>query len=1011
MCKRFLVWLTVVTSWLLNYAQNPSNTQNLPNFEFIQNFGQWHPAIRYKAQIPYGEIYLESTGITYKLTNAEDYNRIQQWKHDNAATPNNEQARQHAVRLQFENTSYSPKLVGKYAQAHYYNYFLGSERKNWKSKIHPVSEVVYQNVYPNIDYEISGQTNLKYQWVIHQPSRSKIDQIAIRVLGADAVSIENEQLIIETSAGNIIDDAPIAYQIINGQKHEIRCKFVLKNSLIRFQIISDYLPDVDLIIDPKLIFSTYSGSKGDNFGFTATYDEKGNLYAGGIVDNESGEYPVTLGALDLSWNGGVGLAPAGLPSDISISKYDSAGSQLLWATYLGGEGDEYPHSLVVDKAGNLIVYGTTYSSNYPHTKDCFDSTHSGGTDIIVSKFSEDGTILIGSTFIGGTANDGLNQSSVLKHNYADDYRGDIITDDDNNIYVATCTLSDNLPTKDSIQANKSSSSDGYIFELTPDCKELLWGTYLGGSGSDALYSIKLDASGNIYVGGGTTSNNLPSTPDVLAPARLGGADGIIAIFNKADKTLKKLSYYGTSNYDQIYFIDIDKEGRVYASGQTEGNITKTTGTYGENGKGQFIMRTDSILKNLEFETTFGNTEGAINLAPSAFLVDVCDHIYFSGWGSSVDPGQNPGSSINMPVTSDAYQQTTDGNDFYIIVLDKDAAGLLYATYFGGSETDDHVDGGTSRFDKKGVMYQSVCSSCPPSATGQQTQVSDFPTTPNAVFTTNPSIRCSNASFKIDLQIKTAVIADFVATPSIGCGPLDVSFTNRSTLGDSLIWDFGDGDTSTALNPKHTYEKPGSYTVRLTVIDSNSCNISDVHERIILVFEGGESKINAEYDPCTDLLTLENNSINASNYLWDFGDGNTSIEELPSHTYKDSGTYTIKLTINKGSYCESVDSITLAINNQANPEIVLYNVFTPNDDGINDCFRMDGKNLGCASYELKIFNRWGEKVFETDDANECWNGRVFNTYQILPEGTYFYILNLGGETLQKDTYSGIVELIR
>ncbi|MEY2925276.1 MAG: hypothetical protein RLZZ337_1826, partial [Bacteroidota bacterium] len=225
MCKRFLVWLTVVTSWLLNYAQNPSNTQNLPNFEFIQNFGQWHPAIRYKAQIPYGEIYLESTGITYKLTNAEDYNRIQQWKHDNAATPNNEQARQHAVRLQFENTSYSPKLVGKYAQAHYYNYFLGSERKNWKSKIHPVSEVVYQNVYPNIDYEISGQTNLKYQWVIHQPSQSKIDQIAIRVLGADAVSIENEQLIIETSAGNIIDDAPIAYQIINGQKHEIRCKF------------------------------------------------------------------------------------------------------------------------------------------------------------------------------------------------------------------------------------------------------------------------------------------------------------------------------------------------------------------------------------------------------------------------------------------------------------------------------------------------------------------------------------------------------------------------------------------------------------------------------------------------------------------------------------------------------------------------------------------------------------------------------------------------------------------
>ena len=155
---------------------------------------------------------------------------------------------------------------------------------------------------------------------------------------------------------------------------------------------------------------------------------------------------------------------------------------------------------------------------------------------------------------------------------------------------------------------------------------------------------------------------------------------------------------------------------------------------------------------------------------------ICNHIYFSGWGSSVDPDNHPGSTENLPVSNDAYQKNTDNNDFYVIVLGEDAKNLLYATYFGGDVTDDHVDGGTSRFDKKGVIYQSVCSSCPPSTDGQTSQVSDFPTTPGSAFETNPSIRCSNASFKIDLQIKTAVIADFIADPIIGCVPLNVSFT-------------------------------------------------------------------------------------------------------------------------------------------------------------------------------------------------------------------------------------------
>jgi hypothetical protein len=108
---------------------------------------------------------------------------------------------------------------------------------------------------------------------------------------------------------------------------------------------------------------------------------------------------------------------------------------------------------------------------------------------------------------------------------------------------------------------------------------------------------------------------------------------------------------------------------------------------------------------------------------------------------------NEGTTQGLEVSGNAYQKTTDNNDFYLIVLGKDAKNLLYATYFGGDESEDHVDGGTSRFDKRGIIYQSVCSSCPSAPPG----LNDFPTTSGSAFPTNVSYRCSNASFKFDFS--------------------------------------------------------------------------------------------------------------------------------------------------------------------------------------------------------------------------------------------------------------------
>ena len=178
----------------------------------------------------------------------------------------------------------------------------------------------------------------------------------------------------------------------------------------------------------------------------------------------------------------------------------------------------------------------------------------------------------------------------------------------------------------------------------------------------------------------------------------------------------------------------------------------------------------------------------------------------------------------MDITPDAIQKQTDGEDFYIMVMDKDASQLYYATYFGELHYDscffsghDHVDGGTSRFDKKGNIYESACASCG--------ACQHFPTYPDpgAWSNTDNSDNCNNVAFKINV-FKDFAVADF-NIPNIGCAPFTVNFINTS-IGTNYKWNFGDKSSSTQNSPSHTYSKAGIYYISLIAIDSNSCNFSD-----------------------------------------------------------------------------------------------------------------------------------------------------------------------------------------
>src|SRR5690606_38792616 len=137
------------------------------------------------------------------------------------------------------------------------------------------------------------------------------------------------------------------------------------------------------------------------------------------------------------------------------------------------------------------------------------------------------------------------------------------------------------------------------------------------------------------------------------------------------------------------------------------------------------------LSALIYSTTFGKNASVPSLSPVAFLVDRCQNVYVSGWGGELNSGSQFANSNtrNLPVTPDARKSRSDGSDFYFFVMKRDALDILYGTFYGGDGLFEHVDGGTSRFDQNGVIYQAICAACPIGPDRVR-----FPTTPGAYFT-------------------------------------------------------------------------------------------------------------------------------------------------------------------------------------------------------------------------------------------------------------------------------------
>jgi gliding motility-associated-like protein len=905
----------------LFFLKSLSSQKDLP-FALVENKGQWPEHVLFASDVQGGKVFFEKNQLTYHLFDLssiiEAHNEGKEFDQDDV------RIKGHVYHVDFLGANNDASTIAEQRQQAYYNYFLGNDESGWAGGCNAFASVNRKNFYNGIDlhFYTNGHV-LKYDFIASP--NADVRQIKLKYRYADKLELENGRLKITTSVGEVYEQRPLAWQIIRGVKKMVECNYRLENDELSFSFPKGYDLGYELIIDPELVFSTYSGSFANNFGYTATYDLDGNLYGGGSVFGQG--YPVTSGAYQVTFNGGHSML-GGI--DMGLTKYNTSGTALVWSTYLGGNGDDLPHSLVVNNQGELFVYGTTGSNTYPVTSGVIDVSFNGGTtasssgtganflngsDIVVTRFNQACTALIASTYIGGTANDGLNLANALRYNYADEFRGEITLDAQGNPIIVSSTLSSDFPVFNAFQSSLAGQQDGVVMKLLPDMSGFVWSSYLGGSGNDSGFSAAESSSGEVYICGGTNSTDFLQQSNVLQTSYGGGvADGFIVRLNSNGQSIASCTYWGSDTYDQVYFIEIDGNGMVYVFGQTRATDSQMiiNASYNTPGSGNLLSKFSADLSQVIWSTVFGPNTNRPTLSPSAFLVDYCNRVYISGWGitqvagNALNPNQNLSSMATMPVTPDAYDGTCNSGDFYMAVFDENMNALEYATFFGGNQSSEHVDGGTSRFDRKGVIYQSACAGCG--------GFDDFPAYPSNVWSAQNNNNCNNGVYKFDFQLPLT-IADFEYTP-VGCTNRPVHFQSTATYAEFYQWDFGDGQTSTATHPLHQYADVGTYTIRLVVASSTTCNGVDTLYKTIQIEQPVIDTLNDLHACYEEELQLGVPSSNP-NYQYSWSPTQyLNNPNIPNPTFEAGATTTYTVSVDRGgcvdTYYQTVEVTQLSL---------------------------------------------------------------------------------------------------
>jgi len=572
-----------------------------------------------------------------------------------------------------------PEAVGK--SNYFTNYFIGNDSNNWITIVPNYREIIYRNIYNGIDlrYYVS-ELGLKYDFTIHPGGNP--EEIMIKVKGSNNILLTGEDdLKIFTNNSYLIDKRPMTYQYFGDEKIEIGSGFkVVGNDMYGFLIEKYYDRDRPLIIDPFLQYSSYVGGSGWEGGLDMIMDKDQNPIIVGVTN--STKFLNSSNNNDLSYDG---------YSDIFITKINSAGSGLVFSTFIGGQENETEPSIALDKKGNIYITGQTTSYDFPTTNGSYDNTFNDDGDpktqynlgdVFVCKLDPLAKSLEFSTFIGGGK--------------FDEGR-DITVDSKMNIYVIGTTASTDFPVTDNaIKSNFTGGGDAFILKLENNGSILLNSTFIGGYSREEGCYICFNQDNNVVITGQTDSPNFPTTINAYIPHFFPNRSNEAIFISILDPDLTTIlhSTYLFNNYLTVSSLLCDSKNNIIVSGTTVGNDLPTSNNALKKTSTEhdgFITKFNADLTGILYSTLFGGSDR--DMLGGATL-DINDKIYVLCWTES----------LNFPITAGAFQVAINGiNDITISKIDIDSSIILYSTYFGGM-TGYAEYGHAISLDNSGLIY-------------------------------------------------------------------------------------------------------------------------------------------------------------------------------------------------------------------------------------------------------------------------------------------------------------------
>jgi hypothetical protein len=713
--------LPPVSSPSTNVPSIASAFSQLP-LAFVPNQGQDDPVVQF-----------EVNGAGNKLTFAPQAITLQ--------------VQEQTVQLNFVDSNPAPTITADNKLPGIVNYFQGNQPDSWLTNIPTYAAIHYQELYPDINLRYEGNDGLLESTFTVAPGA---DPALIRwqYSGATTLTVDEatgDLHITLPDQSKIVEQAPIAWQDIDGQRISVTSAFSLAADNSVGFTLGSYDATLPLIIDPTIVYETTLNVGDFGQGLDVAVDAAGNAYVLGrlinlgndtvivkLAPNGSVLYTTYLSAhgIDAGWgialdgSGDVYVAGYTDSQDFPIlnaikstkehregfiTKLAAADGSLLFSTYFGGSRADEIHDIALNSAGEIYVVGYTESTDFPtenpiqgglNLNQCFCE------DTFVTKLSPDALTVLFSTYLGGSF---------------EDYGQSIALDADDNIYITGRTQSDDFPTQAAIQPNRAGTNqdeDLFVSKISADGSSLVYSTYLGGTEDESTRRIAVDSAGNAFVAGTTLSDDFPTTAGAYRETYIGGhgaclsgfslpvdcSDIFVTKFVPDGSSLAYSTYVGGGKHDFANGVAINNSGEAYVVG-----YTNSTDIPGADQNGILLAKLNANGSNLLYAV--GMSSPYYN-SGHGIAVDNAGDVYITGAqnfpeelyvarfteGGAPPPTNTPVSPTNTPVpptdtpvppTNTPVPPTptpTSGNTLHIGDLDGNSSWLYRQRLWGATAT-------------------------------------------------------------------------------------------------------------------------------------------------------------------------------------------------------------------------------------------------------------------------------------------------------------------------------------